>query len=915
MAGIDTYSKLILHCNGVDGSTTFTDDSYIPYTITPVNQAQIDTADKKFGTASGLFDGTSDYITAIASTDWNFDADFTIDFWFKTPSVIYNQVLIKSVSNQNWTSASTNDWALTLGGDGRITFQVKNVGYAGGTGIALANNTWYHIAVIRYGTSVKIYRQGVVDGVTLTSSATFGNTQTLEIGRIETNLSLKDIYGWIDEFRISKGIARWTSNFTPPTEEYTIPPPIQKTILSNTKIKVEDIQQTITSDAKIFIGTFITSDAKIKALNIQETVLSDSKIVDLYQKTVLSDTKIKALGIQKTILSNAKVCIQVLVNIINKINFAKESLSNINNKVNTVIQSLYCIDNIINFVKQPIYNILNDIRTKKQILTTINNDVRFVKSWQVSAAYGFQSLGKSEIRVSISGTDQTDVLVDSISIGEGINTVHTASFDLGRAYDATKPAKESIVLITYKDWTLYRGYITEITPGDSPESIRIGCNDEFWYQNRIKTYFFVGHKPTDNKEKYYSTIKDALLAEFSLNVSIGDFVPQTIDCFAVGKSDVLVSLISACGNYGIYYDTAGQIKIVTEGSGNITSLQRQTIGTNLNLYHILSHQTTESIEGLVNKYRVQMGDKIIKKFSASGAVRNYTSYQYRYIHQVCLPVWDSNYEVLAKNSDDGFGFDNHPSDDNDLYKDVFRVWHLPYISSIIESWTDRYSPLVEIYSNFYNYFNIYSNNFNFTLREGFTIDYENDLLIFNEPMFLIKYEANGKEVKYYKAPGVKIKIWKKTAYPVTNSESENPETDVANPLMFFTDKMGTYPTTILEDLALSNLAIQVGGSYVDDNGVTQIVPSWDDTVFAQDYANWQLSKICDEKISTTIEVNLDTLCFYGINLTNQIKATGLFTGELNIENISINMDTFTTRIQLRNGRYYKRTTSLPSRGE
>ena len=74
---------LLLHFDGADGSTTFTDSSLTPKTRTANGDAQIDTADSKFSGASGLFDGTDDYITTPDSADFVLGSeDFTIDLWF-----------------------------------------------------------------------------------------------------------------------------------------------------------------------------------------------------------------------------------------------------------------------------------------------------------------------------------------------------------------------------------------------------------------------------------------------------------------------------------------------------------------------------------------------------------------------------------------------------------------------------------------------------------------------------------------------------------------------------------------------------------------------------------------------------------------------------------------------------------------
>jgi len=78
MAVDDSYTKLLLHMDGADGSTTFTDEA--GHTVTANGNAQIDTAQNVFGGASGLFDGSSGYLTVPDSEDWNFGTgDFTFD--------------------------------------------------------------------------------------------------------------------------------------------------------------------------------------------------------------------------------------------------------------------------------------------------------------------------------------------------------------------------------------------------------------------------------------------------------------------------------------------------------------------------------------------------------------------------------------------------------------------------------------------------------------------------------------------------------------------------------------------------------------------------------------------------------------------------------------------------------------------
>ena len=222
MAGIDSYTKLMLHMDGSDGSTTFTDSSLSPKTVTRYDNAQIDTAQSKFGGASGLFDGTGDYLTVPDSDDWNFGTgDFTIDFWVRTITLTLNQNII----GQRTTADTENLWFIRiLPTTGKLRFigRYGNVDHAYiETVPGLSINTWYHIAVVRASGTCKIYIDGVNDDtVTSNDASNWPNVSTnLSIG-IAYNSFFEGLSGWLDEVRISKGIARWTSNFTPPTSAY-----------------------------------------------------------------------------------------------------------------------------------------------------------------------------------------------------------------------------------------------------------------------------------------------------------------------------------------------------------------------------------------------------------------------------------------------------------------------------------------------------------------------------------------------------------------------------------------------------------------------------------------------------------------------------------------------------------------------
>lgn len=216
----DSYTKLLLHCNGADAATSFV-DSALTKTVTANGTAQLDTAQKKFGSASGLFDGDSDYLSLADSADWNLsNGAFTIDFWARWAALPANGVHMGFVThftdvNNRWIFFMAND-----GGTYNLKFYAAPTYVDAGEAMTLSIDTWYHLAVVRSGDSWYFFLNGTQLGTTITDNRTLGDFTDFIIGK---DFSTSGYFnGWIDEFRVSKGIARWTANFTPPTQEYDI---------------------------------------------------------------------------------------------------------------------------------------------------------------------------------------------------------------------------------------------------------------------------------------------------------------------------------------------------------------------------------------------------------------------------------------------------------------------------------------------------------------------------------------------------------------------------------------------------------------------------------------------------------------------------------------------------------------------
>lgn len=213
--GNDANTVLLLHCDGSDTSTTFTDDSVGGNhgNATANGDAQVDTAQQKFGTGSLLCDGTGDFLSYAYDTDWNFGTgDFTLDFWLRLSTTGTDSGLLSHLGG-----AGSDGWSLRyLSGTG-LRF-LTDSGGATDRAWSPSTATWYHVALIRTGTTMRMFIDGSQIGADISNSEDLTNTtQTLYIGADHVGTRLN---GWMDEIRISKGIARWTTTFTPPTRAY-----------------------------------------------------------------------------------------------------------------------------------------------------------------------------------------------------------------------------------------------------------------------------------------------------------------------------------------------------------------------------------------------------------------------------------------------------------------------------------------------------------------------------------------------------------------------------------------------------------------------------------------------------------------------------------------------------------------------
>ena len=217
----DEYTKLLIHSDTNDGSINFTDASTGAHNLLVTGNTHHSAAQQKFGATSIYFDGDGDLLQATGTlSDWAFGTeDFTVDWWeYRT-----NAVTDCATCSTNFTSGTYRGLlAGNADSSGNLVVYMSSNGttwdIASGKSLGTASlNEWVHLAVVRQGTTFYLFKNGILTDTWESSLALHDDAEYFTLG---ANQSGYYFQGYIDEFRISKGIARWTSNFTPPNSPY-----------------------------------------------------------------------------------------------------------------------------------------------------------------------------------------------------------------------------------------------------------------------------------------------------------------------------------------------------------------------------------------------------------------------------------------------------------------------------------------------------------------------------------------------------------------------------------------------------------------------------------------------------------------------------------------------------------------------
>jgi len=208
--------SLLLHGNGANGSTSIIDSSPTPKTITAVGNAQISTAQSKFGGASIAFDGSGDYTSTVDSSAFQIglsNEPFTLEFWFYLNATGDHAFFSRGGGAGNWNTDTGYQYFAFIQSGALYWMWNDNLD---GTPTFISTTTlppiqqWNHYAAAYDATTTRLYINELSIGTPSTLAyQTPSLANRIRVGASPVDSSLLGLNGYIDELRITKGVCRY----------------------------------------------------------------------------------------------------------------------------------------------------------------------------------------------------------------------------------------------------------------------------------------------------------------------------------------------------------------------------------------------------------------------------------------------------------------------------------------------------------------------------------------------------------------------------------------------------------------------------------------------------------------------------------------------------------------------------------
>lgn len=223
---LDPYKSdvaLLLHMDGANNSTTFTDNGVNGFTVSRTGDTKISTDKSVFSGSSAYFDGSGDLLTVSSTSVFNFSSTpNTFECWLY-PTAFPSSGNYCRVWMFGSNGVSSSFIPFQFGDTGVVQSGAPASGYAGLTASSgLTLNAWNHLALVQNGASSKLFLSGtLVASGTVTSPTSASNDMKIGYDTVSTvNYNYK---GYIDEMRITKNQARYSANFSVPTDPFPNP--------------------------------------------------------------------------------------------------------------------------------------------------------------------------------------------------------------------------------------------------------------------------------------------------------------------------------------------------------------------------------------------------------------------------------------------------------------------------------------------------------------------------------------------------------------------------------------------------------------------------------------------------------------------------------------------------------------------
>jgi hypothetical protein len=197
-------------------------------TGTMVGNTSRSTAQARFGSQSMFLDGTGDYITFNGESDFAFGtADFTVEMW------VYRTASAAQIVFDTRPSGGNGAYPTLWFNGNCLYYMTASVSTQIVGTIVVATGSWAHIALSRASGVTRIFVNGIQDGSSYTDAGNYINGASRPIIGADGNNPNVNVYtGYIDDIRVTKGVARYIGNFIPPTSAHPTYPLVQ--IAANT---------------------------------------------------------------------------------------------------------------------------------------------------------------------------------------------------------------------------------------------------------------------------------------------------------------------------------------------------------------------------------------------------------------------------------------------------------------------------------------------------------------------------------------------------------------------------------------------------------------------------------------------------------------------------------------------------------